>query len=385
MGIDTVYEQDMQTAHIIQPAEEMAAIIQQFDNIVIVAHGSPDGDAIGATGAMGSLVKALGKRFVLYNATGIPDYLEWVPLPGKLVTKPSAIPFKPGLIVLDCGDAWRMGKELLAVFPEYPSVNIDHHLGNPMFASLGNWVDPGMAATGQMVAAVADAAGVPLTGELAQCVYLSLVSDTGSFTHGNTSAAVFTLAARLVANGLDAAAMREKLDNQWSMPKTKLWGKLMQTLSLECDGTVAVCPVTMEEIGSFGAVREDLEGFAEQMRRIKGVRVAVLIRQVYRNIVPVLVQHTLDHAFTLRLLGCLVAAEAVRKNVVGDALAEPARRVVIAVVYGQLVLIADRLEQLRLTAVAACTVVQTIRQLHRKIIPVQTGMRRRIGYRIPIM
>ena len=63
--------------------------------------------------------------------------------------------------------------------------------------------------------------------------------------------------------------MREKLDNQWSMPKTKLWGKLMQTLSLECDGTVAVCPVTMEEIGSFGAVREDLEGFAEQMRRIK--------------------------------------------------------------------------------------------------------------------
>ena len=54
MGIDTVYEQDMQTAHIIQPAEEMAAIIQQFDNIVIVAHGSPDGDAIGATGASGS-------------------------------------------------------------------------------------------------------------------------------------------------------------------------------------------------------------------------------------------------------------------------------------------------------------------------------------------
>ena len=70
--------------------------------------------------------------------------------------------------MLDCGDAWRMGKELLAVFPEYPSVNIDHHLGNPMFASLENWVDPGMAATGQMVAAVADAAGVPLTGELAQ-------------------------------------------------------------------------------------------------------------------------------------------------------------------------------------------------------------------------
>ena len=112
---------------------------------------------------------------------------------------------------------------------------------------------------------------------------------------------------------------------------------------------------------------------------------AVLIRQVYRNIVPVLMQHTRDHAFALRLLGRLVAAEAVRKNIVGDALAEPARRVVIAVVYGQLVLITNRLEQLRLTAVAACTVVQTIRQLHREIIPVQTGVRRRIRYRIPVV
>lgn len=95
MGIDTVYEQDMQTAHIIQPAEEMAAIIQQFDNIVIVAHGSPDGDAIGATGAMGSLVKALGKRFVLYNATGIPDYLEWVPCPESSSPSPPPSPSSP--------------------------------------------------------------------------------------------------------------------------------------------------------------------------------------------------------------------------------------------------------------------------------------------------
>ena len=96
MGIDTVYEQDMQTAHIIQPAEEMAAIIQQFDNIVIVAHGSPDGDAIGSTGAMGSLVKALGKRFVLYNATGIPDYLEsGSPCPESSSPNPPPSPSSP--------------------------------------------------------------------------------------------------------------------------------------------------------------------------------------------------------------------------------------------------------------------------------------------------
>lgn len=270
----------MQLDSIKQPAAEIVAILKQYDNIVVAAHGSPDGDAIGATGAMAFLARKLGKTVAVYNATGIPEYLDWVPLPGRMYTKPALLPFKPGLIIiLDCGDIWRMGKELNAVFQSYPSINIDHHLGNPLFASLANWVDPSMAATGQMVAYIAEAAGIPLEGELAECIYLSLVTDTGSFTHGNTSAEVFSLAARLVAGGLNASFIRERLDNQWSLAKTRLWGNLMQQLTLEADGAVALCCVTLETITRYGAVREDLEGFSEQMRRIKGVRVALLIRQ----------------------------------------------------------------------------------------------------------
>ena len=88
-----------------------------------------DGDAIGATGAMAHLARALGKRFAIYNATGVPDYLQWVPLPGDVITTPGDLPFKPGLVVvLDCGDLWRIGRELSAVFANYPSINIDHHL-----------------------------------------------------------------------------------------------------------------------------------------------------------------------------------------------------------------------------------------------------------------
>lgn len=270
----------MQPDSIRRPAAEIVEIIKQHDNIVVAAHGSPDGDAIGATGAMAFLARKLGKTVAVYNATGIPEYLDWVPLPGPVYAKPALLPFKPGLIiVLDCGDVWRMGKELNAVFPNYPSINIDHHLGNPLFASLANWVDPSMAATGQMVAYIADAAEIPLEGELAECIYLSLVTDTGSFTHGNTTAAVFSLASRLVAGGLNASFIRERLDNQWSLAKTRLWGCLMQQLTLEADGAVALCSVTLEAITTFGAAREDLEGFVEQMRRIKGVRVALLIRQ----------------------------------------------------------------------------------------------------------
>ncbi len=262
--------------------ERLAALFAEQNRILVAAHGNPDGDAVGATGALGWVLQAMGRDFALYNATGLPEHLSWMPLPAPVYTRLNALPFKPELIVaLDCGDAWRLGPELAEFLPHCPSVNIDHHLGNPEFGSLINWVAPDMAAAGQMVAATADAAGVALAGPLAECIYVSLVSDTGSFTHANTDAAVFSLAARLLDNGLDAASVRNRLDNQWTLAKAALWGKLLGKLRLKCEGTVCVCEVSMREIAACGAVKDDLEGFVEQMRRIRGVRAALLVREDY--------------------------------------------------------------------------------------------------------
>lgn len=262
--------------------EQLVKLFARSDCILVAAHGNPDGDAIGATAALGWILRSMKRKAVLYNATGVPEHLAWMPFSSQVYTRLDALPFAPELVVaLDCGDAWRLGNELAEILPRCPSVNIDHHLGNPEFGSLVNWVDPGMAATGQMIAAVADAAEVPLCGPLAECVYVSLVSDTGSFTHGNTDAAVFSLAARLLAGGLDAAAVRNRLDNQWTMAKAALWGRLLGKLRLECGGSVCVCEVSMSEITACSATKDDLEGFVEQMRRIRGVRIALLVREDY--------------------------------------------------------------------------------------------------------
>jgi len=261
-------------------AAAIVEILRRHDRILVAAHGAPDGDAVGCTIAMGWILKAMGKEAVLLNASGLPAHFSWMSSPGRIYRRMYELPFWPELVVaLDCGDAWRLGKELLEALPRIPSVNIDHHLGNPAYGSLYNWIEPGMAAVGQMVAALADAAGIPITGPLAESIYVSLVSDTGSFTYGNTTPAVFTLAARLLAGGLDAGSVRDRMDNQWSMAKTRLWGTLLRSISLEHEGRVALCRVTLDELGEAGAVKEDIEGFAEQMRKIQGVRIAVLLRE----------------------------------------------------------------------------------------------------------
>lgn len=259
---------------------ELAELLRQHDRILVAAHANPDGDAVGACVALGWALRELDKNVLLYNATGFPDYLNWLRLPSPLFTSLERLPSPPDLVVgLDCGDADRLGPDLRALLDVVPSVNIDHHPGNPGYGSLYNWVDPAMSATGEMVGLLAEALGAPLTGVLAEAVYVALVSDTGSFAYGNTTPGALRMAARLMESGLDLPAVRARLDNTWTEPRLRLWGRLMQQARLLEDGRLAVALVGRALLDEVGAAREDIEGFVEQLRRVRGVRVALVLRE----------------------------------------------------------------------------------------------------------
>lgn len=262
------------------PAARIAAVLRSAERIVVTAHASPDGDAVGSMAAMTHGLLSLGKRVALCNATGFPAYLGWLPVPGQVYKSLKEVPFTPDLaLVLDCGDLDRLGRSLVEPFSALPMVNVDHHLGNPGFGTVDNWTEPRMAATGQMVAAILAAMKVPLRGEAAQAIYVALETDTGGFSFDNVTFEVFELMAYLVGQGLDVAALRRRMDNQWSVSRMRLWGRLLQSFSLHCDNRVALSVVSLATLGTCGGMKEDLEGFVEHLRRIKGVEVAALVRE----------------------------------------------------------------------------------------------------------
>ena len=261
-------------------AARMAAALRKIDRVIVAGHVNPDGDAVGSLAAAGHILRALKREFVLYSATGLPDYLAFFPLPATVLTSLETLPFKPAsALLLDCGEPARLGEALAGRLPGLASVNIDHHLGGEGMGSLANWVAPEAAATAQLVGYTAVAAGMDLRGGLAASVGLGLISDTGGFSHGNTSADVFRLAAHLVENGCDLAGLRENLDNTWRLERLRLWGKLMQRIRLERRGAVAFCRVLLEDLRQSGTRKEELEGFVEYLRRIANVRVAALLRE----------------------------------------------------------------------------------------------------------
>ena len=261
-------------------AQQMVEALKQMDQIVVAGHIHPDGDAAGSVAAVGHILRAMGKEFMLYANPGLPRYLNFFPMPGVVHTTLSHPPFTPRCaVLLDCGEPERLGSELAGLLPQLDCVNIDHHLGGNGMGCRANWVATEAAATAQLVAYIAMAANLPLTGDLSLAVALGLITDTGGFCHGNTSAAVLALASHLVENGCNLARLREQLDNNWSLGRWRLWALLMENSRIERGGQVGFCQVGLEDLRQCQALKEDLEGFVEQLRRLRDVKVAALLRE----------------------------------------------------------------------------------------------------------
>jgi phosphoesterase RecJ-like protein len=126
-----------------------------------------------------------------------------------------------------------------------PTLDIDHHLANPLFGSAGNWADASASATGELVGLIALELGVTMQGPLAEALYVALSCDTGNFSYGNTTPCALRLTALLREQGLDIASLREKLENNWSEAKLRLWGRLMTETRLLEDGRLAAAFVIM--------------------------------------------------------------------------------------------------------------------------------------------
>lgn len=269
-------------------AQNVLNCIKQYDEIVVTMHSGPDGDAIGsALGMAWFLKEQLHKNVCIYNESPFPKWLSFLPLPCAYYTDTTEIPFADPLVVtLDAGEIHRFGETFGDYLAGKKSVCIDHHMGGTSFATEYNWIDPSMAATGQMVAEIVFCGADKTVEQAAQALYVALSCDTGNFTFGNTSSACIACLAKLVQTPFAIAPLRQAMDNTWSEQKMHFWGKLMSMVRFAYDGQLAYIAIPHEMFAEYGVSKEDLEGFVEQMRKVKTVRIALLMREEIKNDAP---------------------------------------------------------------------------------------------------
>lgn len=226
-------------------------------HILCISHVSPDGDAVGSLLGMGWLLRVLGKQPTLALQDMPPREHLLLPGAGDILTAQSPT-YRTHVqerafdlvICVDASSPDRMGNAYNSqVHSSAPLAVIDHHITNTYFGNI-NWVAPDCAATCQMLAYLADALGVPLVGELAECLLTGLVTDTLCFRTSNTTAAVLEVAQRLMRGGANLVTITQRTVSRQPFAMIKLWSMILPTIQLE-DGVIwaSTTQATFDEMG----------------------------------------------------------------------------------------------------------------------------------------
>lgn len=255
-------------------------------SFIIASHYNPDGDGIGSTLALGEALRKMDKRVVMYNRDGVPFNLKFLPGSSGVVDKidPNFL-FDIGLMV-DCAQRKRISDEFAAMKNVGSVVCIDHHLLENAEADL-LLIDKDAASTGEVVLHLMEHAGVKISKSIAQCIYTTLVVDTGFFKYSNTSAHTLRVAGGLVDAGASPWDVAKYLDESHPASGLKLLALSLATLDIDCDGEYATMDLTREMLDRSGAMMEYSEEFASYPRSIEGVEVSALFREVEDNLVKI--------------------------------------------------------------------------------------------------
>ncbi|ACL74841.1 DHH family phosphoesterase [Ruminiclostridium cellulolyticum] len=256
--------------------------IETAESIAIFPHTSADGDAIGSSLALALALKKTGKKVIVYMEESIPDTYKFLP-GSELAVFISENDDIMGLnIALDTGDTARLASRAALFFKAPATINIDHHITNTKFAQY-NHVDASAASTGELVFLLLKEMNYEIDADMAKCLYTAIVTDTGGFKYGNTTAETHRTAAELLSTGIDVADLSQKLFDNTTFVKLKLTQKAIELLELYENDLLAVTVITQDVLQSTGAKDEDCDGLVNIGRSIEGVEVSVLIKEKSTN------------------------------------------------------------------------------------------------------
>ena len=267
---------------------DMAAVVAALgenDRFVVTSHEAPDGDALGSLLATGLALRQLGKDAVLFlgGEAPLPGEYRFLELEerGLLRKRPEDFAERV-LVAVDCASASRVGAEPDVVKDAGFTINIDHHHDNPGFGDV-NLIADEASSTGEVLADVFRELGVELTPEIAEALYIALVTDTGRFQYANTTPKALRLAADLVEAGADINRVFQGVYENVQFAKLKLLARALERAQVLEGGEIIVSHLLRDDFEAVGATEPYSEGIIDFLRSTEGAIVSALIREPPRD------------------------------------------------------------------------------------------------------
>jgi bifunctional oligoribonuclease and PAP phosphatase NrnA len=263
--------------------QAVVAALREHDRFLVVTHENPDGDALGSLLAMTLALRQLGKNVVMYlaGAGPLPGEYAFMRLDGLLRELPEDLEERT-LVAVDCAKADRMGPDTTPIDRAQLVIDIDHHHDNSRFGDL-NLIVADASSTGEVLRDVFAELGVELTPEIAEPLYIALVTDTGRFQYTNTTPKSLRLAAELVEAGADVHAVFQQVYESVEFAKLKLLARALERARVLEGGLIVVSHLVRADFGEVGAAEPYSEGIIDYLRAVEGAELAALIREPPRD------------------------------------------------------------------------------------------------------
>ncbi|MBL8181173.1 MAG: bifunctional oligoribonuclease/PAP phosphatase NrnA [Blastocatellia bacterium] len=255
---------------------QVVELIESKNNFGITTHIKPDGDGVGSSLGLCWLLRSLGKEAEVIVHGDVPPAYRSLPGADEIRDVKELDREYDAVFVIECSDIGRPG---IAGLERAFTVNIDHHATSEHFGTI-NWIDSTASAVGEMIYNLCKAIGGRVTKEIAECVYMALVTDTGSFHFPNTSDRTLKVASELIKAGAKPATIGEAVYNNYPWSRIELMRQVLDTVKRDDSGKIAMLRQTLAMKDVAGAIDGDNNGFVNIPLAARDVLATVYMREV---------------------------------------------------------------------------------------------------------
>jgi len=252
--------------------KEAFRLLEEKDNILILTHRSPDGDAVGSMFAMYYALKNMRKNVRCIIDTVTPS----LSFP---VTEEAFSQFTPDCVItVDVADKKLLTEDTLEEYGEKVFLAIDHHAANKPFSQY-LLLDSDASAACEVIFDMLTEAGREISLKCAEALYLGIATDTGCFRYPNTTAHTLGIAAELVSKGVNNGEINRLVFETKSRAYVQFETLAMNSLKTYHDGKCAVLVITQDMYRRTGTSEADTHAIAALPRQIEGVLAGVVIKE----------------------------------------------------------------------------------------------------------